>query len=68
MAFQRVDVDECGYLMYEQLASAFEQVGMAPTDGEIASVVEQLGKSTDDTEEFIFADFAQAADLLSPVE
>ena len=66
LAFSRTDPDGIGALAYEQLPAAFGQVGMAPTPEEIASVVGQLGKAADAT--FAFADFAQLADMLSPVE
>jgi len=66
LAFSRTDVDKQGFLYYEHLESAFKQVGMQPDSDEIASVVEQLGK--DETCTFAFAEFAQLADMLSPVE
>ena len=66
LAFSRTDADNTGFLEQEQLASAFGQVGMAPTAEDIASVVVQLGKGAD--EGFVFAEFAQLADMLSPVE
>jgi len=66
LAFSRTDVDDLGYLTTEQLPSAFGQVGMAPTPEEIFSVVSQLGKTDDAT--IAFAEFAQLADMLSPVE
>lgn len=67
LAFNRVDIDESGVLALEQLPSAFEQVGMAPTQQEIADALRELGKPLDGSEDFTFADFAQAADMLSPV-
>jgi hypothetical protein len=68
LAFSRIDVDETGFITFEQLPSAFGQVGMAPTAEEIASIVTQLGKPVDGSVDFEFADFAQAADMLSPVD
>ena len=59
---------ESGAISREQLASAFSQVGMAPTEDEITSVAAQLGKTDDYAATFTFSDFAQAADMLSPVE
>jgi len=67
LAFSRTDPDQLGAIGAEQLASAFGQVGMAPTPEEIASVVAQLGKAGSDAT-FVFAEFAQLADMLSPVE
>ena len=55
-----------GAISFEQLPAAFGQVGMAPTPEEVAGVVAQLGKGAEST--FVFAEFAQLADLLSPVE
>ena len=66
LAFSRTDADNSGMISVEMLPSAFGQVGMAPSAEEIASVVAQLGKPADAT--FIFAEFAQLADMLSPVE
>ena len=71
LAFDRADPSKAGVLGREQLAIAFNQVGMDPSEEDLASVVAQLGKSTSsymDDVSFTFADFAQAADLLSPVE
>jgi len=68
LAFDRIDIGESGAISREQLASAFMQVGMQPSEEEIAGVVAQLGKTEDRAATFTFADFAQAADMLSPVE
>jgi hypothetical protein len=67
-AFERVDVAEHGAIGRGQLPAAFAQVGMEPSDEEIASVIAQIGKSDAHDTTFSFADFAQAADLLSPVQ
>lgn len=68
LAFDRIDIGESGAISREQLASAFMQVGMQPSEEEIAGVVAQLGKTEDRAATFTFSDFAQAADMLSPVE
>ena len=68
LAFSRVDTDKRGELSLAQLPAAFMQVGMEPTDDQIAGVIAQLHKPVNDTASFTFADFAQAADLLSPIE
>ena len=68
MAFHRVDVEQTGAITFKQLPSAFEHVGMAPTVDELAAVLAQLGKAAEPTTELRFEHFAQAADLLSPVE
>ena len=65
-AFERLDAPGKGALSRGQLAEAFQQVGMAPTEEAISSVLSKLQKDT--ATSFTFADFAQAADLLSPVE
>lgn len=66
LAFTRTDPENVGAITFEDLSSAFGQVGMSPTGEEIAAVVAQLGKAGDAT--FVFAEFAQLADMLSPVE
>ena len=68
LAFSRVDIDGSGVLSIDQLPAAFGQVGMGPTADEINAVLAQLGKPTDGSVDFEFADFARAADMLSPVE
>ena len=45
VAFSRVDEAGAGALDLDQMRSAFLQVGMEPTDEEIAMVLEQLEKS-----------------------
>ena len=67
LAFSRTDTASAGSLTLDQLPAAFGQVGMAPSAEEIAAVVAQLGKADDDAT-FVFAEFAQLADMLSPVE
>ena len=68
LAFSRVDIEQSGAIAYEQLASAFKQVGMAPSAMEIGEAAARLGKPDDGSVDFLFADFAQMADMLSPVE
>jgi len=68
LAFRRVDVEDAGVITYKQLPSAFEHVGMAPTSEELAAVLSQLGKAAEPATELHFEHFAQAADMLSPVE
>jgi len=65
-AFERVDVLGKGAIPREQLAAAFQQVGMAPAEDAIIAVLAKLKKQ--EAASLTFADFAQAADLLSPVE
>ena len=68
LAFERVDVDESGVLTFEQLPSAFAQVNLSPTLDELEHALSQLGKPSDGSVDYTFADFAQLADLISPVE
>ena len=67
-AFERIDMGDSGAISREQLPSAFSQVGMRVTEEQIAAVIAQLGKPDDRAITITFADFAQAADMLSPVE
>ena len=64
-AFERIDASATGALRRDQLSAAFMQVGMAPTEEAISEVLVQLQKT--EATSFTFADFAQAADLLSPL-
>ena len=64
LAFERTS--GTGELTYSQLGEAFSQVGMSPSDVELEDALAQLGRPADAS--FSFADFAQLADLLSPVE
>ena len=57
-----------GALDLDQMRAAFLQVGMEPTDEEIAMVLEQLEKSDDGDATFSFAEFSQACDFLAPLE
>jgi hypothetical protein len=68
VAFSRVDEAGAGALDLDQMRSAFLQVGMEPTDEEIAMVLEQLEKSDDGDATFSFAEFSQACDFLAPLE
>jgi len=65
-AFERIDVTGTGSLRRDELASAFVHVGMSPTEDSIRAVLAKMQKH--DAKTFTFADFALAADLLSPVE
>ena len=67
-AFERTDIGETGAISRDQLPSAFSQVGMAPTEEQVSAVIAQLGRPDDHAATFTFADFARAADMLSPVE
>ena len=66
MAFMRVDATESGAITVEDLPIAFSQVGMEVSDADMEVTLEHLKKSRDDS--ISFAEFAQAADFLSPVE
>ncbi|KAG8463542.1 hypothetical protein KFE25_003815 [Diacronema lutheri] len=68
-AFGRVDVDEQGALTLAQLREAFLHIGMDPTNYELETVLGNFRSepASDDTR-FTFADFAQACDLLSPID
>jgi hypothetical protein len=68
VAFSRVDEAGAGALDLDQMRAAFLQVGMEPTDEEIAMVLEQLEKSDDGDATFSFAEFSQACDFLAPLE
>ena len=52
----------------EQLSAAFRQVGMMPSEEAINEVLAQLSNKLSPAEVYTFAEFARAADLLSPVE
>ena len=67
LAFSRVDVQLSGSLDYQQLPLAFAQVGMSPSQQELEVALAQMGQAADGGAGFSFADFAQIADLLSPV-
>lgn len=68
LAFSRVDAEEAGVLTFEQLLAAFGEVGMSPDEQQLAEALARLGKPADGTAAFDFADFAQVADILSPVD
>jgi len=68
VAFARVDAEEKGCLSIAELGAAFSQVGMDPSEEEMATVLAHLGKAEEGGEAvFTFAEFAQAADFLSPL-
>lgn len=67
-AFARVDVAGQGVLTLSQLHEAFAHIGMDPTDDELENVLGNFGVAASEDALFAFADFAQACDLLSPVE
>ena len=64
LAFERTS--STGELDFSQLTEAFSQVGMSPSEAELDAAVEHLGHPAN--ARFTFADFAQMADFLSPVE
>jgi Ca2+-binding EF-hand superfamily protein len=68
VAFGRVDVDETGEITLEELPRAFEQVGMQPTEEELARLLEHLNKRSEPETTLTFAEFSQAADFLSPLD
>lgn len=65
-AFERVDDAEAGHISRAKLMEAFHAVGMSPDKAHVDEVLKSLNKH--DAASFTFADFAQAADELSPVE
>jgi len=67
VAFARVDVNNVGSISIAEIGAAFNQVGMEPTDDELAAVLDHLGKPDEGEPEFTFAEFAQSADFLSPL-
>jgi Ca2+-binding EF-hand superfamily protein len=67
VAFARVDTEDRGEIPHEEMGAAFSQVGMDPSQEDIAAVLAHLGKDADPSPTFTFAEFAQAADFLSPV-
>jgi Ca2+-binding EF-hand superfamily protein len=68
-AFSRVGPDERGEVRVSQLRDAFAHIGMEPSDGELDAVFEALcDEPVGEDTCFSFADFAQACDILSPVE
>jgi len=64
LAFERTS--GTGSLSFAQLFEAFSQVGMSPSQPEVESALAHLGRSVDAG--LSFADFAQLADILSPVD
>ena len=64
LAFERTS--GTGQLTFSQLFEAFSQVGMSPAQAEVEVALAQLGRSVD--AHLSFADFAQMADILSPVD
>lgn len=68
VAFGRVDVGETGAISLDDLPRAFEQVGMAPTQEELEMLLVHLNKAGVPDAVISFAEFSQAADLLSPLE
>ena len=68
IAFSRVDVANSGEIALPELPAAFSQVGMAPTDDEMAQVLAHLNKEDSADTKLTFAEFSQAADFLSPVD
>jgi len=64
LAFERTS--STGQLTFSQLFEAFSQVGMSPAQAEVEAALAQMGLSVDTT--LSFADFAQMADILSPVD
>ena len=68
IAFGRVDVEDKGEITLAELPQAFEQVGMEPSNEEIAMVLAELNKENRAETTFTFPEFSQAADLLSPLE
>jgi len=67
VAFARVDVQETGEISLGEIGGAFSQVGMEPTDADMEAVMDHLGKVIGPEAAFTFAEFAQAADYLSPL-
>jgi hypothetical protein len=68
VAFGRVDIDEIGEIPLADLPRAFAQVGMEPTDDEMARLLAHLNKRHEPETTFTFAEFSQAADFLAPLE
>lgn len=74
VAFSLTAEEGSQLLTFEQLLKAFQRVGMYPEEAEmredftseVVDAAAQLGKKVDDT--FAFVDFAQLADMLSPIE
>jgi len=67
-AFSRVDVDGSGQISLERLPEAFGQVGMEIAEDELEQLLVHLDKPNEPATNFSFAEFAQAADFLSPIE
>jgi len=67
VAFARVDVSSTGTIAISEIGAAFSQVGMEPSDEELMMVLDHLGKPDEGDVGFTFAEFAQAADYLSPL-
>lgn len=68
LAYSRVDLGGGGALSAAELPAAFNQVGMQPSDEELEALYAHLAKPSDGSATFSFAEFAQAADFLSPAE
>lgn len=67
VAFERVDTSGRGEISLEELPLAFAEVAMEPSGEEVLRALAHLGKQ-EEAATFSFAEFAQAADFLSPVE
>ena len=68
LAFERV-AEGGSTISVAQLPAAFTQVGMEVGDDDVAAILCQLGKEEEgDAATFAFAEFAQAADFLSPID
>jgi len=68
VAFSRIDVLDCGEISLADFPQAFSQVGMDPTEEDMARILAHLCKDASPETMFSFAEFSQAADFLSPLE